>query len=222
MKRFCVFLFACLFLLFFCTSCGRQDPDVTAEITTENIALSAETFVGLWRTDNMPFSFITLRSDFSYLALDEAEQFYKEGYFLVEGEYLVLDGYGTDDLDAFLVIFYDAESNTFSGTFSDAPFTLHYAGANPLKPALDLSAWLGVFRSAAGRVSIGKSDREGEALVAITPGGAGQTLSDRVIFDSESEAEGQKIHLSLNDNVLIVEAVSDEAEPFIGEYNRFS
>ncbi len=217
---FSLTLSALIFLVFFC-SCASQTPTSPANTAdASDPVLEEKTVLGLWHADNASFSYLLFETEGAYKAYSEIGTVVRSGGFLIEGEFLVLDGYGIDDDSAWLVLKFNKEMHNFSGSDQSSPFTLIFAGTDAMKPRVDYEKWYGTYLNNTGRISIGKSSKEGEAIIAITPNGSGATLTDKIVFDTEDTASGEHVFLLLEDKVLTVESVSPESEAVAGEYTK--
>ena len=161
-KLLFTFSLSALICLAFLCGCAENVPS-TQSATTDGVysPLAEKTVLGLWHANDASFSYLLFEEGGGYKAYSEIGTVVRMGGFLIEGEYLVLDGYGVDDDSAWMVVKFDEEMHNFSGLDRESPFTLIYAGTDAMKPQVDHTKWYGTYLNDGGRISIGKSSQEG-------------------------------------------------------------
>ena len=199
-------------LLFGCTPAPEVETAVEDYLKPADVA-------GLWKAAAGDFSTLSLAEDGAYAAKDAAGRTVFSGSFVVEGDYVVLDGYGVDDPDLTLALLYDASEDAFTMETEEGKIRLTRTEEAPVTEKADLDLWYGAFSSELGRIVIGKGASEDSALVAASPK-EGVTLSASIVLDEDGTAFCDLFILSLNGDELVLESIAEESAWAAGSYWR--
>ena len=223
MKRFLCLCLSLLTALSF-IACAKETEQIT--ITEEPPFLPADA-EGLWELQNkeaidpldLPFSYLSLKENGEYEALDAYGGVLKKGSYVIEEDRVVLDGYGVDDPDAWLVFQFSEDGKALTVSDPDGILVLRRAegDAGDLFESVDRSRWYGEWSSDLGEIAIGRGMDDGCALVALSPK-EGASLSVTVIFDSSTTASCDLFTLSLEGATLTLESTAKEVLPMVGQY----
>ena len=215
MKKITIILSCVALVLSLLVSCEMESGNVT--LTAEQ-GLTARQIAGAWQGGLVNLS---LNEDGTYLYVavtaQDLAQPRKSGGFIIEGDYVVLDGYGVDDPDLFLSLRYDAEKDELIREGKDG-FTLTRTEEIEEEPETNLEDWYGDYASEAGAISIGQGPRDGVLLAAVTPSG-GVTSTVNLTIDGEM-AVCESFTLTRDGDGVVLTAAAEAFETLAGRFTK--